>query len=102
MGVDIDVFFFSLMKPLFDSFGENVMGSNVDEMARSAIGWVEGHCGQAQLRQSAMATLKDLSLRFNTMYLRPGGLYIKEYNNWIGPIVQPLWNVAMHELYQIL
>jgi hypothetical protein len=52
------------MKPLFESFSETVFGSNVDEMARSAINWLDGQCGPAQLRQSALSTLRDLSLRF--------------------------------------
>jgi hypothetical protein len=52
------------MKPLFESFSETVFGSNVDEMARSAINWLDGQCGPAQLRQSALSTLRELSLRF--------------------------------------
>ena len=51
------------MKPLFDTFIESVCGSNVDEMARSAINWLDGHCGPGQLRTSGLATLRDLSLR---------------------------------------
>jgi hypothetical protein len=31
---------------------------------RSAINWLDGQCGPAQLRQSTVATLRDLSLRY--------------------------------------
>ena len=62
------------MKPLFESFAETVSGDNVDELARSTIHWLDGQCGQPQLRQSAITTLKDLSLRLVGLHLDNGAI----------------------------
>ncbi len=60
--------FSRLMKPLFETYSENVAGaSTVHEMQRATSHWFEDKFSQTEIRQSAIAALRNVSVSTNIL-----------------------------------